>query len=352
VEHLKKFHIVGIIVALALTPGCGRQAAEPAKPEQALAVRVAVVAAAEGSPAIEAVGTAAWRNETALSFTNGGQIARIMVNEGDRVKQGQLLAILNTTTVQADLSGAEAQAARDGSNSARIAELYREGWVTKAQFEASQANAKTSAAQVQARRFAVDTAKITAPSSGIVLARLAEAKQVVGAGAAVLTIGEDRGGHIIRVPLNDRAASAIRLGAPATIYFEALGKDLLQGRVVEIGGKARQSTGTFDVEIALPPDPRLRSGMVGTVSIISSAKIETPRLFVPAGALLSPRGGEALVYVIGADKRARLRTVQIGDPTDSGVEIVSGLAVAEMVALTGFDKLQDGLRVIPMRRAP
>lgn len=348
---LRYFQIVGIFIAMASLTGCGDQTSGAAAPKATTVVRVAPVNVISGSPAIHGAGTAAWRSETTLGFTTGGQIARIFVNEGDRVRQGQLLATLDTTAVQADLFAAQAESNRAISNAARIEALFRKGWVTRAQFEASQASEQTSAAQVQVRRFERDTARIEAPSNGVILARLAESKQVVAAGSPVLTIGEARGGYIIRVPLNDRAAAAISKGASTAIYFEALGAVPLQGRVLEIGGKARQSTGTFDVEIALPPDPRLRSGMIGTVAITSSAKSVDPQMFVPAGALLSPRAGEALIYVIDANKRARLRSVAIGNPTESGVQILSGLTANELVVLSGFDKLQDGLRVTPMLRA-
>ncbi len=328
-----------------LFSGCTSQpVAVPEKPETPT-ILVTQPQTATVVPEIQGVGTAAWRRETQLGFTSGGQIARMLVNEGDKVRRGQVLAILDTTTVNAELSAAQAEANRAASNADRIGSLRRSGWVTKGQFETAEADAKASAAQVRARRFALETARIVAPSSGVVLARLAESKQIIAAGVPVLSIGETEGGYVIRVPLNDRAAASIAPGAPARIVFEALGPEPLTGRVLEIGGKARQLTGTFDVEIALPADPRLRSGMIGTASITASTRVGNTRLYVPATAILSPRAGEALVYVIDMDNRARLRNVGIGETTDAGVEILSGLTGKEVLALSGFEKLKDGLRV-------
>jgi RND family efflux transporter MFP subunit len=350
VIELRYYQIVGILLASTITGACDNPTAAT-KNAAPPAVRVAQVSMVTAITQIRGAGTAAWRNEATLGFTSGGQIARVFVNEGDRIRRGQLLATLNMTTVEADLSGARAEADRAASNAIRIDALYREGWVTKAQLEAANAAAQSTAAQVRARSFAMDTARIVASSNGMVLARLAEAKQVVAAGSPVLTIGEDDGGYIIRVPLNDRAAAAISAGAPASIMFAALGAQPLSGRVLQIGGRAQQSTGTFDVEIALPPDPRIRSGMIGTVAITSSARNAIPRIILPAGALISPRAGEALVYIIDAGNRARIRTVLIGETLDSGVEILSGLTGNEVVALSGFDKFTDGMRVTPVARA-
>ncbi len=342
---VRKIRNLGVVAAMVVLIGCDSKADNaPQKPATPV-VRVANVQSDAKVAEIQGVGTAAWRRETMLGFTTGGQIARIFVNEGDQVRRGQLLALLDTTTVQAELTAAQADAARAASNAERLASLYRSGWVTKAQIEGAQASAQSSAALVSARRFAMATARIVAPSNGIVLARLAESKQIVAAGVPVLTMGEADGGYVIRVPLNDRSAAAIGRGAAARIVFEALGPEPLIGRVLEVGGKARQTTGTFDVEIGLPADLRLRSGMIGSAAITASMQLASPSVTVPATAILSPRAGEALVYVIDADNRARLRTVGIGETTDTGVAILSGLTGTEVVAVSGFEKLKDGIEI-------
>jgi RND family efflux transporter MFP subunit len=341
---------VGLVIGIAALSGCGKAPDQTPAPERAPAIRIAIVQSSSTIPKIEGIGTAAWRRETPLGFTSGGQIARVLVNEGDRVERGQLLAILSTTPVEAELTAAQAEARRAASDAERLGELYRKGWVTKPRYETAQASAQASAADVKARRFALETAKVIAPSGGVVLARLAEPTQVVAAGTPVVIIGEAAGGYVMRVPVNDRAAAALNVGAAATIRFEALGGAPLQGRIIEIGGKARQATGTFDVEIALPNARGLRSGMIGTVSMVASNRAVNPQITAPAGALISPRAGEALVYVVDDSKRARLRKVSLGETTDSGVEILSGLSGGERIALTGFDKITDGSRVNPVTR--
>jgi RND family efflux transporter MFP subunit len=342
----------GYMMSLMALMGCSAEAEQKPAPELAPAVRITTVQSADTVPEIQGIGTAAWRRETPLGFTSGGQIARVFVNEGDRVRRGQLLAVLSTTPVEAELTAAMAEAQRASSDAERLRGLYRKGWVTKPRYETAQASAEASAAQVRARRFALDTAKVIAPSGGVVLARLAEPTQVVAAGTPVIVIGEAAGGYVIRVPVNDRAAAALIIGAPATIRFEALGDTPLQGRIVEIGGKARQTTGTFDVEIALPGAPGLRSGMIGMVSMIAARREASPRVIVPAGALISPRAGEALVYVVDERNAARLRKVNIGETIDAGVEVLAGLSGGERIALSGFDKIKDGSRVNPVARTP
>ncbi len=338
-----------IWAALALS-ACSDQKDAPVARTEPLSVRVATVGATEIASEIDVVGTALWRVETPLGFTTAGQIVRVTVNEGDRVRRGQVLAVLDTTPVEAELAAAEAEARRAGADSARLATLYRQGWVTKARLEAAQAGALSSAAAVKARRFALDTARIVAPSDGVVLARTAEPTQVVAAGAPVVTLGEARAGYVFRAPMNDRLAASIALGSPATVLFQALGAEPLQGRVLEIGGKANRATGTFDIEIALPFDARIRSGMIGTARLLRGRGDADRLPNVPSTAIIAPRAGEALVYVVDDKNVARLRKVQIGEAMDNGVQVKSGVVPGDRVVVTGFDRLRDGMAVTPVAR--
>ncbi len=341
-----------VIVAALLLVGCGRSVEPQPAPKAPPTVRIAIVQAATTPPQIEAIGTAVWRRETPLGFTSDGQIARILVNEGDVVRRGQLLAILDTTAIGAELAAAQAESRRAQAEANRLNQLYGKGWVTKQRLETAQAGAQASAAQSKARQFALRTAQVTAPSAGVVLARLAEPTQVIAKGTPVLVIGESDGGYVMRVPVNDRVAAALRLGAPATVRFEALGAAPLQGRILEIGGRARQATGTFDVEIGLPNAPGLRSGMIGTATLAAVARRSLDTIVLPAIAVLSPRAGEGLVYVVDANSRASLRQVALGETRDTGVEILSGIKAGDRVILSGFDKIRNGVRVTPALRAP
>ena len=341
-----------LLLSAFLLGGCGSASDAPKAPKALPTVRVALVGTTSGSPVIQAIGTAMWRQETPLGFTSDGQISRILVNEGDIVRRGQVLATLDTTPIAAELSVAQAEARRAQSELKRLDHLYRNGWVTKQRLEAAQAASEVSAAQVRARGFAVQTARVTAPSSGVVLARLAEPTQVIAKGSPVLVIGETDGGYVIRVPVNDRVAASVTMGEPALVRFEALGSTPLQGRIVEIGGRARQTTGTFDVEIMLPNAPGLRSGMIGTAALTIAPRGAAPTIILPALAILSPRAGEGLVYVVEANGTARLRQVRLGDASDAGVEVLSGVKAGERVALSGFDKIRDGARVNAVTRTP
>lgn len=347
---MQSIKLAAMLLVMSLS-ACSREA-PPAARKAPMVVRIATIGADHDTPVLTAMGTVAWRRETPLGFTTDGQIARILVNEGDNVRKGQLLATLSTTPLTAGLAVATAEATRARAEYARVANLFQKGWVTRARLEAAQAAADAAAANVSTRRYGLDTARITATSDGVILARLAEPSQVIGAGTPVLLLGEAASGHILRAPVNDRDLARISSGAPVEVRLPALGNTPLAGQISELGGKASRATGTFDVEIRLPADPRLRSGMIGTATISVQTQAAATSPLVPAAAIIAPRAGEAFVYVIDAGNRARLRRVQIEEMFDAGVRVRSGIAPGERVALSGFDRLSDGASVTPVQRTP
>lgn len=343
-----RFRVFPACVATALL-GCTPAPTVP-KVDPLISVRLGQVQSADGAQSVAGAGTLALRLETPLGFTSTGRIARILVQEGDVVQRGQLLAVLDTTSVEADLSAATAEAVRAEAELKRSTTLLKDGWVTQPRVDSARAAAEAARAAVRARRFASDTAKIVAPNSGIILARSAEPSQVVNAGTPVVMIGEASGGFVLRVALSDRDVARIARGAPASVQFEGLGPDVFKGQVIEVGSRAGNGTGAFEIEIAVPRDPRLRSGLIGTAIVSAlSQQANTKRVIVPPTALFAPRAGGALVYVVGDDNRARLRTVMIDDARDGGVIVTGGIAAGEWVAVAALDRLRDGQQITPVK---
>lgn len=299
---------------------------------------------------ITATGKLAWRRETSLGFTSAGRIATVAVNEGDSVRPGQLLAALDSTTVAASVAAARAERHRAAAEYARSAKLFEQGWVTQPRVDNARATLAAAEANVRSAGFQSRNAAIVSPGAGVVLARLSEAGQVVTAGTPVLVVGEASGGRVLRLPLADRDTARLRVGARATVKLAAVEGELI-GSVIEIGGKADRTTGTFVVEIGLPDNPRLRAGQIGTVAIIASGS-GTPSLLVPPAAIFAPRAGQAFVYVADpAKNRVKIRRVSIGEATDSAIRVTGGLQRGEWVATSRLDRLADGMTIAPLRAA-
>ena len=338
-----------LLGAAALVTGCTK-APTPTKPaaEGPPQVRIAPVATDEKAREVAGVGTVAVQREASLGFTSAGRILRLTVNEGDQVRRGQLLAALDTTTVAAELTRARAERTRAAAEYQRSETLIAQGWITRPRLDNAKAALEAADAQVRAAGFQAANATIVAPGSGTVLARLAEPGQVVAAGAPVVILGEAASGYVLRVPLSDRDAARLTKGAPATVTLAALNDEAIVGRVIEIGGRADQATGTFAVEIELPADPRLRSGQIGTARIVSGGARDTV-LRVPATAVFAARAGDGFVYVVDrARRRVALRKVSIAEADDGGIRVTGGLKRGEFVAASRVDRLKDGMAIAPI----
>lgn len=345
--------LLGACLALS---ACGQsQEADDGQPvakksEEIVSVEVMRVQESSLQRSINAVGTIRYRRETPLGFTTSGRVASVRYNEGDFVKRGAVLAALDPQNTGADLAVARAEAQRARSEFDRIGDLYAQGWVTKRQFEATQAAATAADARVRQARYATGTSHIHAPSSGVVLSRMVEPGQVVSAGTPALVLGQNDQGFVFRAPVVDRDASKLRAGMPGLISIESLGSEPFQATISEIDGRANEATGAFNVVFRLPAQPRLRSGQIGTAQINLPAA-QDGTLQIPASALSGVRTGEGLVHIVGKGNRIETRNVRIERVLDNMVLVSGGVKLGDVIVTRGGETLRTGQKVRPIRAA-
>jgi membrane fusion protein (multidrug efflux system) len=330
--------------AFAVLAGCsGSEAPKEAATDQAPLVSVAVARATSVDGGVGLVGTVRARRETALSFTTPGRVAQLTVEEGDRVAKGQLLARLDSVAVDSSAVAARADAARANAELKRLRDLFAKGWVPKSRVEAAEAAASAAAARVTATGFDQRFARIFAPSAGVVLRRHVEPSQTVAAGAPIVTLGEATGGFVLRAPIADADLQRVRVGQGAFVAISALGPVPVPATVTEIGGRGDDRTGTFEVELALPNRPGLRSGLIGNARVRTTDGPQA--IAIPAGAVWQARADEGFVYVVGGDGRARARIVSLGEVDDREVQVRSGLIAGEQVVTAGIERIREGAKV-------
>jgi RND family efflux transporter MFP subunit len=337
----------GAMLALCLALGaCGAKAEKAAQSEEIFPVQTIIVQPSTMLRTLSAVGTVRYRRETPLGFTTSGKVSAVRFDEGDFVKRGALLAALDTTSIGADLNVAQAERARAEADFQRIAELYKEGWVTKARFEAAQASARTASARVSQANFSQGNAQIYAPSSGVILTRNVEPGQVISAGTAAVILGQADQGFVFRVPVVDRDASKLRVGMAAEITLDAFDGPPLIATISEIDGQANAATGAFTVQFSLPAASKVRAGQIGTASIKLPAAEGSNIMQIPASALFGVRTGEGLVYVVDAKtNRVETRNVVIDRLMDEFVIITGGLQLGDRLVVSGGEKLRTGAKV-------
>ncbi|WP_420606149.1 efflux RND transporter periplasmic adaptor subunit [Novosphingopyxis sp.] len=345
-SKLRLHRLAFMLAAFAAIGGCAGDAPEDApKSDEIVAVRVIVAQPASENRSVGAVGTVRYRRETPLGFTTAGRVANVRFNEGDRVSQGALLAALDTTNVQGDLAAANAEATRAEAELSRISTLYEQGWVTKGQLDQTQAAAEAARARTSQAGFSADTARIYAPSSGVVLSRNVDPGQVVAAGTPALVIGQNDGGFVLRAPFTSGDATRLTPGMTGEVSLDGLDAPI-SGVLTEVEGRAEDATGSFIAVFALPANGRLKSGQIGSVRLTLPAESSgNGAVAVPATALFDVRAGEALVWVVETNGRVSPRSVTIGGMNARSVQVTAGLRPGERVVVAGGERLQKGTRV-------
>lgn len=332
------------IGAALLVAGCGDTPASVDLVERPILVALAEAQPASAEGGVLATGTVRARRETALSFLTAGRIADVRVDEGDRVSRGQLLARLDTTTVGAGAASARAESVRAQAELRRMRALAEKGWITRSRLESAEATAAAAQAQLDSSGFNVRFAQIFAPAAGVVLRRHVEPNQMISAGAPVVTIGEMNGGYVLRAPLPDADLARVRIGQGAAVSIPALGPRPLAATVIEIGARGDDRTGTFEIELALPNESGLRSGLIGEARVRVAGS--GGAVAIPASAIWQARADEGFVYVFDPKTQTvRSRLVQLGPIDDREVRITGGLAAGERVVRAGVDQLRDGAKV-------
>lgn len=290
----------------------------------------------------------------------GGRIVDLPVEHGDRVRDGQTLARLESSGVEAELARAEAQlqsaraaleqAERDLTRGQALAES-ESGIVSASDVDQLLLSRDTRAAQVSEAKAAVRIVQkrltdmvIRAPFSGVISERTVEKGSWVAEGQAVVRLVD---GSRLKARASVSGADRLRLSLGGTAELRVLANpgSVYGAKLRFLGQEADTATGSFLVEAEVQPrsetgDGQLIAGLPGTLSVTLA---EHEGLLVPATALLTTSAGEH-VFVVEEDRAVR-RPV-ITEPADGNrARIVSGLSAGDRLVVQGQHRLSDGAQV-------
>ena len=373
-----------------------RQEAPPAPDQAAVPVQVRTPAVVERAESVSASGSVEGSETADVAFQVGGRVARVLVEEGQHVNKGQLLAeieptdyrnALNAATGQEQAALANAQKAEAGVRKQELeqARIDFERWedeykrmkflverkslppndfqkieaaynVSRERYQMAQegfrkedraaavAEASARAAQASEEKKRLDDTRLVAPISGNISMRRVDPGQTVAAGAPVFSIVELNPVKV-RVGVPEADIGKVHRGATAEISVPSLDGRRFNGKVDIIGVAAEQASRTYTVKILVPnPGPVLLSGMVAEARIFGPAKVHS--LTIPPEAVVPDPQGAPVVYVYSPErKRVYARRIEVGAPIGSEVEILSGLRGDEQIVVAGQQKGREGALV-------
>ncbi|MBX3224537.1 MAG: efflux RND transporter periplasmic adaptor subunit [Labilithrix sp.] len=283
-----------------------------------------------------------------------GYLDAVLVERGDKVKRGQLVALVRPSDLpdqlvaaRGSLSQAQASATLARNNLERVNGLAPRGVVSQQELQQAQAalataEAQEAAAKAQVAAYAtrLGETQITSPLDGVVAVRRLDPGALVGptAGQTILTVAQT---NVLRVfvTVTEREAHRVKLGQRAHVEVDALAGHRVEGAVVRLAPMLDPATRTLDAEVQIDnASGDLRPGMFGRGSIV--VDVHPNAAVVPATAL-QITNGKRFVFVLAGDKVQR-REVETGVDEGTWLEVTKGVAAGEEVVTVGMDAISDG----------
>ena len=344
---------IGAAAFFYLRPGAAEKPA-PVTAKPALTVTTALPTQLRLPVKLSANGTiTAWQEAIIGSESNGLRLLQVLVNVGDSVKAGQLLAVFSADSAQADtaqarasLLEAQATALDAADNGARARSLESSGALSAQQIrqyntaeQTAQARVDAAKAVLAAQQLRGRQTRVLAPDSGVISARTATVGAVVGAGTELFRM--IRGGRLEwRAEVTSAELGRIQAGTPVTVI--AASGAQLEGRVRMVAPTVDPQTRAALVYVDLPVSAGTvspaKAGMFarGEFDLGSTAALTIPQL------ALVVRDGFNYVFRVNPDQRLTQLKVQTGRLAGDRVEITSGLAAQTRIVVNGAGFLNDG----------
>ena len=317
---------------------------------------------------IRATGTVHARETTIVSSQVMGRIQKVLVHEGEQVRAGQTLIVLEDAILRASVNQAQAASRAAISNQAaaqteanlaastlnryrqlqseksvspqEMDEVTRRAEAATARMEAARSQTIAAQAQESAARSMQDYTHLRAAFSGIVTARMADPGTLASPGVPLLQV--DQAGTLqLHVPVDESAIRAIHPGMKVKVTLAGVTEESRIGTVAEILPTADAASHSFTVKIDLPSSPVLHAGVFGTAEFTAG----THQAILVARSAIIQRGSLVCAYVLDSQNIAQLRYLTLGAEHGNLVEVHSGITSGEKLVDAPSDRDLAGKRI-------
>lgn len=347
-----------LVAAAAFISMRGEKAGDAAAPAAQVPV-VTVVSPGQSTVArtVSATGSLAARIDMPVGVVGeGGMVTRVLVQPGDWVRAGQVLATVERSVQAEQVRSLAAQVEVQRAN-AKLAQaqldrakaLVGRGFISAADIDQrtatrdqAEAQVRVAAAQLAEQQARTGRLDIRAPASGLVLTRTVEPGQIVQAGGGTLFRMAKDGEMELQAQVAEGDLATLRTGNSATVT--PIGSSqTFAGRVWQVSPVVDPQTRQGIARIAIPYNPAIRPGGFAS-ALLTSGSGSAPLL--PESAVQSdPKG--SYVYIVNAKGQVERRDVTVGQVSDHGVAVTSGITGAEQIVTSAGAFLTPGQKVKP-----
>ena len=344
--------ITPIVAVVALSgivaiPGCGTGEASSASSEEIRAatpvpVEVANPVRADIYATYEATTTIASDADAPVRARVSGEVVELLVEEGDRVRQGEVLARLDGERLRLEMLAAKANLEQARKEFARYSDLADRGLVSESMFDGLKYDVDALQATYALAKLNFDYSSIVAPISGVVSSRDIKLGQNVDANSVAFRI-TDTSELVAYMQIPQAELAKFSAGHRASLQVDSMPNVSFDATIARISPTIDTRNGTFRATAVMQNDDgSLVPGMFARFTIAYEKHEDA--LVIPADAVVE-EDDEMTVYVV-ADGQVARRVIQTGIANDNRVEVLGGLAENEEIVVIGHAGLRDGSRVL------
>lgn len=344
------------LLAALLLLGCDQP--QPPAAEATL-VRALPVKVSQYDASTALTGDIQARHESRLAFRVGGKVVERLVEVGQGVRGGDLLARLDdqdqrnaVRSAESDVAAATAFVEQSRTQEERQRTLLAQGFTTRVQFDnaqrryvQAQAELASARANLASARDALSYTELRADRDGVITAKAAEPGQVVAAGQPVLQLADPGEREaVFQVPGTTIRMEGQTEFPPVEVRLISDHKQVAEGTIREVSPGADPVTRTYTVKVALPDAPP--AFLLGA-AVVGRAKLPArPVVTLPSSALVQTGQGEPAVWIVSQPQdTVSLRPVTVLQYDTGTLTVEKGLEAGDLVVIGGIQKLRPGQKV-------
>jgi RND family efflux transporter, MFP subunit len=335
-----------ILAAIAIVFfGCKQKQETTQKQATLLKIKAQKVQTVSSFANLRYSGTVEASQTIPLSFQSSGTVQQVLVQAGDAVRKGQLLATVDKADNQSIYNSSLAmyQQAKDAYD--RLKQVHENGSLSEVKWVEMETNLKKAESQLEVAKNTLDKCNLYAPVSGMIGKRNVEPGQSALSSFAPLELVKIET-VLVKISVPENEIGKIKKGMNATFTVSALDNKQFEGTITNVGVVADQFSRTYEVKITVKnPELEIKPGMVCDVTLNSTT--EKQMVLVPYNAITKDSEGNSIVFVINDDQKSvSKQVVKVGDYQTHGLEILSGLSANQTVVVEGNEKLTENSQII------
>lgn len=326
---------------LLLATGCSAPATRPTSTPRRVAT--CVVEPREDINAGVYVGVIEEENSAALSFPVAGTLQRMCVDEGDRVRKGDLLAELDPTSARQTFDAARAALDQASDASDRLQQLYEAKSLPEIKWIEAQTRLQQARSAFAIAEKNLADCRLYAPFAGVVGQRRMSVGETALPGVPALTLLEI-GRVKVRFSVPEQEIAAMETDCRVRGVVPALDEEAFVAGPIEKAAVANPAAHTYEVRAALDNrNGRLLPGMVCRVTVMPASAVE--EIAVPVRAVQQSGDGSRFVWLVQGDSVVRA-DVRTGRFVENGIVIEAGLHPGDRIVVDGMQKIGQGSKVV------